>query len=124
MLKETYESDGFRPPWTYSIEEYLRVSAQRWYAPRINNPDYDGLSLTVWIGDSMIKPTEMLPLFRTVREMYIYQCLGELPPDSYSGPGRSDFRHIRYCCVFQIEHIAAEDDTAGQQHVAVYPDQQ
>ena len=83
LLKETYETDGFRPPWTYSIEEYLKISAQRWYAPRINNPYYDGLPLTVWIGDSMIKPTEMLPLFRTVREMYIYQRREELPTDSY-----------------------------------------
>jgi len=83
LLKETYESDGIRPPWTYSIEEYLRVSVQRWYAPRINNPDYDGSSMTVWIGDSMIKPTEMLPFFRIVRELYIYQSQNKLPPDNY-----------------------------------------
>ncbi len=85
LLKETYEGESIRPPWTYNIEEYLRVAAQRWYAPRINNPAYKGLSLTVWIGDSMVKPTEMLPLFRIVREMYIYQARGSLPPDSYLG---------------------------------------
>ncbi len=85
LLKETYEKDGFRPPWTNNIEDYLRVAVQRWYAPRINNLDYDGLYLTVWIGDSMIKPTGMLPLFRIIREMYIYHCKDALPEDSYLG---------------------------------------
>ena len=83
LLNETFEADGFRPPWTYSIEEYLRVAVQRWYAPRINNPDYKGLSLRVWIGSSMIKPTDMLPLFRGIREMYIYNETGSLPQDSF-----------------------------------------
>lgn len=87
LLKETFdgnsETAGERPPWTRSIEDYLSVAVQRWYAPRLNNPKYDGLSLTAWIGDKRIKPAEMLPLFRCVREMYMCHADLELPADSY-----------------------------------------
>lgn len=31
------EDNRIRPFWRCSIEDYLRISIQRWYAPRLNN---------------------------------------------------------------------------------------
>ena len=96
LLKETFdgnsEASGNRPPWTYSIEEYLNVAVQRWYAPRLNNPEYDGLSLTAWIGDKRIRPADMLPLFRIVRELYMYRKNRTFPADSYLEEKEADVR--------------------------------
>lgn len=75
LLDETYainEEKDYKPYWTNSIEMYLNVAVQRWYAPRIENSDFPFLPyLSVFINGKKIIPEEMLPLFRVVRELYI-----------------------------------------------------
>lgn len=86
LLEETLaklEKDAARPYWTDSIEEYLTVSVQRWYAPRLSNTQYKyGAHLKASVNGNQIKPSEMLPLFRTVRDLYLYATGAELDDDS------------------------------------------
>ena len=75
LLDETYavnEEKDSKPYWTNSIEMYLNVAVQRWYAPRLENRDFPFLPyLSVSINEEKIIPEKMLPLFRVVRELYI-----------------------------------------------------
>ena len=78
------------PPWMRNIEEYLNVAVQRWYGPRLNNPDYNGAYLNAWVGGKQILPTHMYPFFRIIRELYVMQMKGTLPPDSYLKDVKAD----------------------------------
>lgn len=75
LLAEVYAKNDDaekKPYWAYSIEEYIKVSIQRWYAPRLMNPNYAfGSYLSVWINGTKLKIPEMLPLFRLIRDLYI-----------------------------------------------------
>lgn len=76
LLEETCSVDNnqVRPYWTQTdVAEYLRISSQRWYAPRLNNTRYPkkyGRSLKVRINDRMITRNEMAPVFRLVQSLY------------------------------------------------------
>ncbi len=76
LLGETYavnEEKDHKPYWTNTIEQYLNVAAQRWYAPRIENKVYPfGPYLSVSVNGNKILPAKMLPLFRVIRELYIF----------------------------------------------------
>ena len=72
ILSDTYTTDEDREPWCYSIEEYIKVSVQRWYAPRLMNPCYEEnpyieLSINGRMFDIY---RDFLPLFKTVRDLY------------------------------------------------------
>lgn len=73
-MNETYsknEDVNEKPWWVSSIDNYLSVAIQRWYAPRIENSFYKGPYLSASVNDRKIEPDNMLPLFRAVRELYI-----------------------------------------------------
>ncbi|GIP42371.1 hypothetical protein J45TS6_08300 [Paenibacillus sp. J45TS6] len=60
-----------RPWWTKSVEEYIRVAVQRWYAPRLSNDKYEyGKWMRVFVNQEEIKRESMLPLFKTVQSLY------------------------------------------------------
>jgi hypothetical protein len=42
MKEETNDNNvnHIVPTWMHSIEDYLSISVQRWYFPRLNNPKY------------------------------------------------------------------------------------
>lgn len=84
LLSEVYaknEPIAEKPYWTNRVEDYLRVAVQKWYAPRLNNVDYPyGAYLSASINRQKIKVSEMLPLFRCVREFYI-KALGKTLDD-------------------------------------------
>lgn len=86
LLSEVYaknEPVAEKPYWTNRIEDYLRVAVQKWYAPRLNNADYPyGAYLSASINGQKIKVSEMLPLFRYVREFYIKALGKPLDEDS------------------------------------------
>lgn len=86
LLSEVYannEPTAEKPYWASSIEDYLKVAIQKWYAPRLNNPQYVyGAYLSAGINNKRIKVSEMLPLFRYVREFYITATGGELDTES------------------------------------------
>lgn len=75
LLAEVYannESAEQKPYWANSIEEYLKVAIQKWYAPRLSNALYPyGAYLNVRINGKKVKVSEMLPMFRLIRDLYI-----------------------------------------------------
>lgn len=59
------------PYWYSSIENYLRISVQRWYAPRLSNPHYPyGAFLKVLINGEGISADSMEPVFKAVQALY------------------------------------------------------
>lgn len=66
------ESDASQiPHWcTSSLEEYLMISIQRWYAPRIQNKSYCGQYLNVWINTTHITFSKMAPVFQLIQFLY------------------------------------------------------
>ena len=75
LLNEVYaknEEDADRPYWTRSIESYLNIAVQKWYAPRLNNKKYRyGAYLVPSINGIEIQPNDMLPVFKIIRLLYI-----------------------------------------------------
>ena len=75
LLAEVYAKNDDaeqKPYWAGSIEEYFKVAVQRWYAPRLLNSYYSyGSYLSVWINGAKLKVSEMLPVFRLIRDLYI-----------------------------------------------------
>lgn len=64
-------NDQFSPYWYSSIESYLRIAVQRWYAPRLGNADYPyGAFLRVLINGEGISVDSMEPAFKVVQELY------------------------------------------------------
>lgn len=65
------EDNNIRPFWRCSIEDYLRIALQRWYAPRLNNIKYPyGKFLRARINKKGIGLDNMEPVFRVVQALY------------------------------------------------------
>lgn len=65
------EDNIIRPFWRCSIEDYLRVALQRWYAPRLNNKKYPyGKFLRAKINKKGIGLDNMEPAFQIVQALY------------------------------------------------------
>ena len=59
------------PPWCNSIESYIAVAAQRWYAPRLNNIHYThGAFLRLRINGNGLALDDMEPVFRVIQALY------------------------------------------------------
>ena len=75
LLQEVYainEDKDHKPFWTSTIEDYITVALQRWYAPRFLNTKYIyGAYLKPSVNGKPLKVSSMLPLFRVIRELYI-----------------------------------------------------
>lgn len=60
--------------WASSIASYLRLSIQKWYAPKIHNRELsefcDNKWLLVSVDNIPISKQDMLPFFRLAQEMY------------------------------------------------------
>ena len=61
-------------PWCYSIEDYLKVSFQRWYPTRCNNTTKNINGIDVYINGKMIEKSKMRPLFKVVQDLYSKSC--------------------------------------------------
>ncbi len=80
LLRETQTKDEegniLSPSWTWSsVENYLRIAIQKWYAPRINNPKYFNASqnlkyLEVRINGKPLSRSKMEPFFLLVQTLY------------------------------------------------------
>lgn len=70
------------PNWTKSVGDYLKVSIQRWYMPRLNNLHYTyGPCLRVKINDQMVggvdsKDEDIEPLFQLIQALYNRASVG------------------------------------------------
>lgn len=60
--------------WHSDISDYFRVALQRWYAPRLMNPEYNGKWLRAKINGQGITKREFLPLFMTLQNMYNHKA--------------------------------------------------
>ena len=63
--------EHFAPYWYSSLEKYLSIAVQRWYAPRLCNPWYPyGSFLKVLVNGNGISADSMEPVFKTVQSLY------------------------------------------------------
>ncbi len=68
-VKELYTQS-----YTSSLADYLRLSIQKWYAPKIHNrklPEYGNTKwLRVSVDNQPIRKQDMIPFFRLTQELY------------------------------------------------------
>lgn len=84
QFNDSGEKIGEKVYWLNSIAEYLTVAIQRWYGPRLLNKFYHGAWLAASVNKKKLKISEMLPLFKLLREFYISAITDKLPEeDSY-----------------------------------------
>lgn len=66
--------ENFTSVWTQTIADYLRLSIQKWYAPKLHNRALQDLTGKKWllanVNNKPIKKTDMLPFFQLVQELY------------------------------------------------------
>ena len=74
LLKETMppaKEDSEIPSWSRNeIEDYIAVAVQRWYAPRLENQDYDGQYLHCTVNGQLIDYENMAPVFQLIQKLY------------------------------------------------------
>lgn len=59
------------PFWCTKLEDYLSIAVQRWYAPRLNNKNYQqGAFLRTRINGKGISLDSMEPVFQVVQSLY------------------------------------------------------
>lgn len=57
--------------WQNNLEDYLRIAVQRWYAPRLNNPEYKyGKYLRAMVNGEGISYDAMEPVFQVIQSLY------------------------------------------------------
>lgn len=71
LLNDANKEDNALP-WNESVDKYIKVSVQRWYAPRLMNPYFkDNPYLKLKINNKYFHPEEdFLPLFKKIQELY------------------------------------------------------
>lgn len=71
LLKNNLPDNGSTPcPWTANLQDYIRISVQRWYSARLSNKKYKGKILNVAINGKGIKPSDMDPFFKLTQALY------------------------------------------------------
>ncbi len=63
----------FTEVWTSTISDYLRLSIQKWYAPKIHNRElekYNNKWLLVSVDNKPIRKQDLQPFFNLVQELY------------------------------------------------------
>lgn len=58
------------PFYAKSVEQFLRNSVLKWYAPRIDNPQYNGKYLRAYVGNEHIEMTNADHFFKIMRGLY------------------------------------------------------
>lgn len=71
LLNDT-NKDNNALPWNDSVDKYIKVAVQRWYAPRLMNPFFKyNPYLKLKINNKYFNPEEdFLPLFKKIQELY------------------------------------------------------
>jgi len=66
--EKNVESNGW---WSGSIENYIKMAIQRWYAPRLDNVNYQyGSWLKARVNNEEIKYNNMEPVFQVIQSLY------------------------------------------------------
>lgn len=67
----TSEGKTFTPYWCKSLDTYLSIATQRWYAPRLSNSHFiHGAYLRLKINGIGLAAVEMEPVFKVIRALY------------------------------------------------------
>ena len=78
-LSLDFENSSFLESGKKSIKEEFKVAIQRWYSPRLNNPQYESYYkrhdkkvkyLKASINGDEITKDQMLPIFKRIQELY------------------------------------------------------
>lgn len=95
LLNEVYATNEpleNKPYWTNNVSDYLKVSVQRWYAPRLLNTSYPyGSFLSASVCGEKITVSNMLSLFRYIRELYILATDGILDDNAFMAEQGVDY---------------------------------
>lgn len=68
---QTSSGQTINPYWCSSLEQYISIAAQRWYAPRLANSSYThGAYLRLMINGNGIAADDMEPVFKVIRSLY------------------------------------------------------
>ena len=71
---EASAKEHFSTVWTATIADYLKLSIQKWYAPKIHNRELPTFCAQKWllvsVNSTPIRKQDMLPLFNLVQELY------------------------------------------------------
>lgn len=64
-------NEDYRDPvWVLSIEDYFKIALQRWYFPRLANPEFVGSWLKACVNGNCISRENMHPLFLLYQGLY------------------------------------------------------
>lgn len=66
----TSEDGRTQPIWYRSLEDYIKISIQRWYSPRLDNQLYHGGYLEFSINGKTFKKEEMEPFYKVMQDLY------------------------------------------------------
>jgi len=67
----TTDGKSIKQFWQHNIEEYLKISLQRWYSPRLNNINYPyGKFLRASINSNGITKDSMEPAYQVIQALY------------------------------------------------------
>ncbi len=70
QIKESVPENS-TAPWCNSIENYMEIAIQRWYAPRLSNHEYPGPYILARInGKSVPDESGMEPVFNLIQDLY------------------------------------------------------
>lgn len=80
--------NGFIIPfWRNSIDEYLKIAIQRWYAPRLNNKNYQyGKFLKARVNDVKVTLDIMEPSFQIIQSLYNRAIMADSTEDILDSP--------------------------------------
>ena len=75
LLEETVpaeaEAENKIPYWCRTeIADYLKIAFQRWYAPRIDNPQFRGQYLELYLNGEKLEASGMEPVFSLIQKLY------------------------------------------------------
>ncbi len=60
--------------WMHSVADYLKLSIQKWYAPKLHNLELKKFTNKKWllatVNNKPLRKNEMLPFFQLVQELY------------------------------------------------------
>lgn len=66
--------EHFTSIWTHSVADYLKLSIQKWYAPKLHNQELKNFTNKKWLHATVnnvpLRKTDMLPFFQLVQELY------------------------------------------------------
>ena len=103
-ISEDMESANKIPFWCKStLEEYIKIAIQRWYAPRLNNEKYQGQYLQAFINGVKLDTGSIAPIFRLIQVLY-----NTKPGDE------TEFNDNKICCQnINVRETFQGDSTAG-----------